>query len=154
MTQPKNEFEICARGIVWCQGKILVCYCKSKKHYFFPGGHIEFGENAKEALAREMKEELGISVKKCLFIGTVENIYLEDNQKHHEINQVFEIEVDRISDESKEDHLEFSLLNADEFSQKDILPIALKKAILKWLKDKKIFWASQTYDKFLVEDLD
>lgn len=154
MTQYKNEFEICARGIVSCQGKILVCSCKNKNHYFFPGGHIEFGENAKEALAREMKEELGVSVKKCLFIGTVENIYSEDNQKHHEINLVFEIEVDRISDQSKEDHLEFSLLSIDKFSQENVLPIALKKAVLKWLKDKKIFWASQTYDKFLVDDLD
>lgn len=153
MTQPKNKFEICARGIVLCQGKILICYCKSKKHYFFSGGHVEFGENAKEALAREIKEELGVSVKKCLFIGTVENIYLEDDQKHHEINLVFEMEVDKISAESKEDHLEFFLLDIDEFSQKNILPIALKKAIIKWLKDKKIFWASQTYDKSLVDGL-
>jgi 8-oxo-dGTP pyrophosphatase MutT (NUDIX family) len=153
MTQPKNNFEICARGIVQHQGKILICYCKNKSHYFFPGGHIEFGENAKEALAREMEEELGVSVKKCLFIGTVENIYLEDNQKHHEINIVFKIEIDRISDKSKEDHLEFSLVNIDKFSQENVLPIALKKAILKWLKDKKIFWASQTYNKSLVVDL-
>ena len=154
MTQSKNEFEICARGIVLYQGKILICYCKSKKHYFFPGGHVEFGENAKEALAREMEEELGVSVKKCLFIGTVENIYLEGNQKHHEINLVFEIEVDKISDKSKEDHLEFCLMDIEKFSQENVLPIALKKAVLKWLKDEKIFWASQVYDKSLVDDLD
>ena len=96
----------------------------------------------------------GVSVKKCLFIGTVENIYFEDNQKHHEVNLVFGIEVGKISDKSKEDHLEFFLLNIDEFSQKDVLPIALKKAVLKWLKDEKIFWASQNHDKFLVDDLD
>jgi ADP-ribose pyrophosphatase YjhB (NUDIX family) len=60
MTQPKNNFEICARGIVQHQGKILTCYCKNKSHYFSLGGHIEFNEDAKEALARETGEESGL----------------------------------------------------------------------------------------------
>ncbi|HBP27318.1 TPA: hypothetical protein DD445_00790 [Candidatus Nomurabacteria bacterium] len=44
----------------------------------------------------------------------------------------------------QEDHLEFALFTKEEFmKEKKIYPVALKKQILKWLKDKKIFWVSQ-----------
>jgi 8-oxo-dGTP pyrophosphatase MutT (NUDIX family) len=31
---------------------------------FFSGGHLEFGESIPDALFREIKEELGIKIKK------------------------------------------------------------------------------------------
>ena len=138
-----KELEVCARAIIQDQGKILVCRAKKKNYYFFPGGHIDFGESAKDTLLREMKEELNLSLKNWRLIGTVENIYAEGAQKHHEINLIFSAEVDKINTQSREDHITFSLLDVSEFAQKDVLPIALKKATLKWLKDKKTFWASQ-----------
>ena len=42
----KNEIEVCARAIIKHGNKILVCKNKEKDYYFFPGGHIDFGENA------------------------------------------------------------------------------------------------------------
>lgn len=143
----KEEFDICVRAIIRHDSKILVCQTKEKSYYFFPGGHIDFGESAKEALLREVKEELNISVRKCSFIGAVENIYIEDNQRYHEINLVFSAGVDKVTTESREDHINFSLMDINKFSQEKILPIALKKAVLKWSKNKKTFWVSQIYDK-------
>jgi len=35
----------------------------------FPGGHIEVGETEKEALLREMKEELGVEIREFSFLG-------------------------------------------------------------------------------------
>jgi len=140
-----KEFEICVRAVIKHQGKILMCWNKAKKYYFFLGGHINFGERARETLARELKEELNISIKKCSFIGTVENIFIKENKKHHEIDLVFEIKPKKIITKSKEDHIGFFLIDINNFSKEKILPIALKKAILKWLKDKKTFWASQIY---------
>ena len=108
------------------------------------------GESIKEALFREIKEELNIIVKKIKFIGLVDNIYEEDGQKHHEINLVFEAKVDKISTKSKEDHIDFFFFDKDKFSKEKVLPIALQKAILKWLKDKKVFWATQIYNKTIL----
>jgi len=145
-----KNFEVCVRAIICQQNKILVCQNKEKGYYFFPGGHLNLGESIKEALFREIKEELNIIVKKIKFIGLVDNIYEEDGQKHHEINLVFEVKVDKISTKSKEDHIDFFFFDKDKFSKENVLPIALQKAILKWLKDKKVFWATQIYNKTIL----
>lgn len=147
MEKEAKNFEVCVRAIILHKNKVLVCWNKKGKHYFFPGGHVDFEESAEQALKRELKEELHISVRKFEFIGTVENIYIEDRQKHHEINLVFSAKVDKIKTCSKENHIGFELIDVKKFSKTKIYPIALKKAILKWLKDKKSFWASQIYNK-------
>lgn len=143
MKKYENQLEVCIRAIIRSNGKILVCKNKKKGYYFFPGGHLEFGENIKEALAREIKEELDAIVKKFLFIGVVDNIFTEDGQKHHEINLVFEVKLDKIKKQSQEDHIDFALISEKDFSKEQILPVVLKKMILKWLRNKKIFWESQ-----------
>lgn len=138
-----NTFEVCVRAIVLDRGRILVCRSKNKGYYFFPGGHLDFGERVGDALAREMKEELNVVVKKPSFIGVVDNVFQENGDKHHEINLVFHVGIKRASSRSREDHIAFSFLNKKDFAKATIYPIALQKAILKWFRDNKIFWASQ-----------
>jgi len=150
MNKNKNDFEVCVRAIIQNNGKILICYEKGKDYYFTPGGHIEFGETAKETLCRELKEELNISIKRCSFIGTVENIFIQDGEHHHELDLIFNVEAENVSDKSREDHIDFFFMDIDKFSKEKILPTALQKSILKWLKNKKIFWASQIYDKCIL----
>ena len=144
-----EKFEVCIRAIIRHQNKILVCHHKEKGYYFFPGGHLNFGESIPKALSREIKEELGIGVKDYSFVGLVDNIYKEDNQKHHEINLVFNVIPDKISEKSKEDHIDFVFFDKNRFLKEEVLPIALQKAILRWLRNKKIFWVSQIYDKVI-----
>lgn len=145
-----KNIEICVRAIIKSRGRILVCWHKEKKYYFFPGGHMEFSETAELALTRELKEELDIVVKKLSFIGVIENIYKEEREKHrehrgkhHEINLVFNVSAERAKDKSLEDHIDFVFLNKKDFASKKIFPIMLKKAVIKWLKNKRTFWTSQ-----------
>ena len=142
MNEYKNKFELCVRAIIQDDDRILVCKRKDKDYYFFPGGHIEFGETAEQALIRELNEELNILVKKVSFIGVGENIFIQDNEKHHEINLVFEVLADEVEDKSKEDHIDFFFFDKEKFAKEEVLPVSLKETIIKWRKDNKIFWIS------------
>lgn len=138
-----KKIDVLVRTIIGIDGKILVCKKRGKKYYFLPGGHVEFGESAKEALKREIKEELGLNIKKCSFIGGSEHQFVEGGKKYHEINLAFQTVVDKIKTESKEDHLQFFLFNKKQLAQQTVLPEVLKKALLKWFRNKKLFWVSQ-----------
>ena len=139
----KKEVEILVRAVIQDKEKILVCEKVGKNYYFFPGGHLNFGESTKKALIRELKEELGLSIKECSFIGGSEHRFIEDGKKHHEINLVFNVSAEKVKDKSLEDHIDFVFLNNKEFKKEKVLPLALQKNVIRWLKNKKIFWASQ-----------
>ena len=71
--------------IVNKEGKILLA--KSHKwfdKYTLPGGHIEIGETMKEAVAREVREEVGLDVEVAEFLLMQEAIFAEEfwKKKH------------------------------------------------------------------------
>ena len=83
-------------------------------------------------------------------MGAVENVFIQDNEHRHALDLVFSVEAENISDKNKEDHIDFLFMDIERFSKEEVLPIVLQKALLKWLKDKKMFWASQIYDKSIL----
>ena len=42
--------------------KLLLAYSRNKQCYYLPGGKIDAGENARQALCREVKEELNMEL--------------------------------------------------------------------------------------------
>lgn len=83
--------ETIARGICVSGGKILLCRGKKAGNAYLPGGHVEFGETAREALRREMLEETGLDFEIGRFRGALENSFLQDGRRHCEVNLVFEM---------------------------------------------------------------
>lgn len=142
-----HKIEILVRAIIQEKGKILVCRKIRKKYYFFPGGHVEFRESAKDALNRELKEELGVNVKKSFFIGGSEHRFTENGTKRQEINLSFFVLPKKLNTKSKENHLRFFLFDKKQMAKENVLPKSLKQAVLKWLKDKKPFWVSEISKK-------
>lgn len=51
-----------ARGIIIEEQKIALVYSKKENYYKFPGGGIKQNEDMKEALIREVREEVGLTV--------------------------------------------------------------------------------------------
>ena len=50
----------CAALLTLKDRKLLLAYCKNKKCFYLPGGKIDSGESAKQALCREIEEELNV----------------------------------------------------------------------------------------------
>ncbi|MEX0784360.1 MAG: NUDIX domain-containing protein [Dehalococcoidia bacterium] len=55
-----------------------------------PGGGIEFGERAEEAVRREIREEYGLTLVDARLLGVLENIFVYEGEPGHEIVYVFE----------------------------------------------------------------
>jgi len=54
------------------------------------GGAIEFGERAVDALAREIREELGVEIGEPRLLGVLENLFTLNGQRGHEIIFVYD----------------------------------------------------------------
>jgi ADP-ribose pyrophosphatase YjhB (NUDIX family) len=63
---------------------------KGETFYGPPGGGIEFGERAVDAVRRELREELAADVRDVTLVGVLENIFTYEDQPGHEIVFVFE----------------------------------------------------------------
>ena len=63
--------------------------------YYRPlGGSIEFGEYGHQALARELREEIGAEIKNARYLGLRENLFRSPSgQRAHEIVLVYEAEL-------------------------------------------------------------
>lgn len=66
-----------AAGIIWRHGRFLAARRIDGRDlggfWEFPGGKLEPGESAREALGRELAEELGIGVREASFWQTVDH---------------------------------------------------------------------------------
>ena len=134
--------ETIARGVCVRDGKLLLCRAKGGSSTYLPGGHIEFGETGRQALVREVKEELGVESSTGQFLGLVENSFLQHGKPHAEINLVYELELgtgigglgdSRIGGlgelpalNSQEDWIEFEWCDLNRLDEANLLPPAFR----------------------------
>lgn len=64
-----------------------------RNYYYRPlGGGIEYGESSRDAVVREIREELGVEIENVRLLGVLENIFIYEGQQGHEIVFVFDAE--------------------------------------------------------------
>ena len=75
---PRKQINVVA-GLIFRDGRLLACQRHEKSAFplkwEFPGGKVESGETDADALRRELKEELGISVSAMTFFHEHEHAY-------------------------------------------------------------------------------
>ena len=114
--------ETIARGVAVRDGKVLLCRAKGGQSTYLPGGHIEFGETGREALVREVKEELGTDSTAGEFLGVVENSFDQHGKRHCEINLVYRLDLASDATESQEDWIAFEWCALAELPKANLLP--------------------------------
>lgn len=84
-----KHFEVVCAIIINNENKVLLCKRKSNKsqgnRWEFPGGKIENGETHKEALIREIKEELSLIIEVNDYIGKSEYTYNKGTKDEYSV---------------------------------------------------------------------
>lgn len=129
---PKDgRIEIIARGALIRGGSVLVCRSTKHGYAYLPGGHVEFGETAETALARELDEECGLRVraKDCAIVH--EHIFEQRGTRRQEYTLVFHMEhlgapeaLEEVR--SREEDLAFEWMDLASVGDQDLRPDAQK----------------------------
>jgi ADP-ribose pyrophosphatase YjhB (NUDIX family) len=85
---PKH-IEAIARAVIIEAGHVLLCQHSRKGYCFLPGGHIEFGETAPQALARELVEESGVRIDVADLLALEDHAFRQRGKRRHEFNFIF-----------------------------------------------------------------
>lgn len=122
-------------AIIKYQNKILVERNKNVDFSVVPGGRVQTLETSKEALLRELNEELGIDLSQENFelASLIENFFTFDNKEYHELYFVYKVEL-------KEDYnlnngfenldnsnSSYYFLNFEELEKEKMLPEIIKQ---------------------------
>jgi 8-oxo-dGTP pyrophosphatase MutT (NUDIX family) len=93
-------------------------------------GHVEPGERSADALARELREEVGAQVRVSGDpVAVAENFYDDEDGPHHELNVVFIVVDPGGPLISLEPHLETAWVPDDELAQIEIRPPAVRETL-------------------------
>ena len=84
-----RQFGCRVAGIALENKRILLENYEEDDYWTLPGGGVNFLEPAKEALKREMREELGIDIQVGRLIWVVENFFTHGVKSWHEIGLYF-----------------------------------------------------------------
>ena len=101
---------------------------KTHKAYILPGGRLDVLENSKEAIIREIQEELGVDINPVLV--SVEEI-IEKSTNFHMLEFIYYAEIDNFSlIKTLDDGWDkFKIVDLDEIDNYDIRPKTVKELI-------------------------
>ncbi|MBR3898030.1 MAG: NUDIX domain-containing protein [Bacilli bacterium] len=134
MHENNNRFNCRTGAILYNEDKTkIILENQENKRLVFPGGRIDIGENSKEALERELKEELNIEVSsKLKFI--LELFLKKDDRYYHEVGfyYIAEIEESEIKDNLKslDSNGSFNWFSIEELNYYDITATPIKEKII------------------------
>lgn len=139
MSNSEQSVELLARGVCIRADRLLVCRTGNAPIVYLPGGHIEFGECARTALAREIQEELGCPAQPGRFLGGIQHTFIQKQCRHWEINLIFLMEVRDLTSDAPpvaaEKHLSFAWIPLDRLADAKLEPAPLCLQLPLWLTD-------------------
>jgi ADP-ribose pyrophosphatase YjhB (NUDIX family) len=117
-----------------------------------PGGHLEFNENLKKTLAREIKEETGMDCIVGEFIGCIE-VQWNDNEIDPKAKDIMNQSIDHIfmvnginkqmKIQSKENHLDIYWIKINDMDKENLLPVSMRKIVEGAYKNAKVNYISE-----------
>ena len=136
----KKEFHGRSCGIIKQKNNFLIMRVNDTPYYHIPGGHIEMGEDSKQAVIREIKEEIGCDVQEADLFAIQENFWEKSHKKCHGIEfyyiikPKYELEMkdyQRIeNDKGEEKLLDFKWITPEELKDIDLRPSNIRDMLV------------------------
>lgn len=167
--QQDTQIELLARGLVVRRGDDgpVVLVVRDRKHGYFslPGGHIEFGETARDAMEREFLEEAGVRTRCGACALVMEQRFEQRGKSRQEYTVVFHVEHlegedeaivaesrPPIAIESREPHIAFEWTPIDTLADADLRPRALRDWIVAGARDHVTWLGAESVETPNVPD--
>lgn len=125
-------------GIAIHDGRLLVEHNVKHGFCFVPGGRVEYGENAVQALSRELDEELGGGVQVGRLVIFSDNLFELDGIRYQEVSLYFLMDFSpghpilgrEGKFEAAEPNLVYEWLSLDSLEEAELFPRFLRKLVL------------------------
>ncbi len=142
-SQP-TRIEVIARGIMFHGERVLLCQNRKHGYFYLPGGHVESGETAAAALAREMQEEAAVSVAVGRIVQVEEHVFVQGGKSRHEINAYFSMSTtaDLTSIRSVEHQIAFAWVAVTDLAHTDIRPAHSRDVVRAAASGSVLSWRS------------
>lgn len=87
------RFNFRSVGVLIADGKVLLHRDRKDDFWSLPGGRAEFFETARDAVVRELREELDATVEVDRPLWFVENFFDYEGKRFHEVSVFFLLEL-------------------------------------------------------------
>ena len=78
-------FDLRAAAVLCRDGAVLLHRRMGEDLWALPGGRVEWGETAEQAVVRELREELSVAVRPLRLLWVVENFFQHDGLSRQEV---------------------------------------------------------------------
>jgi len=126
MEKIKKKIKILANGIIQKENKFLLLKrnlndVDSPGEWEFPGGFIEFGEDPKEGIIREVKEETSLNVEIISIYKILSKEYEKPGKKIHLIRIIYLLKTfDKKVKLNEREHEDYKWLKKEEIKNLNI----------------------------------
>ncbi len=135
MTSLPEKTELIVRAIIIEQEKLLV-NTWNDGYSFLPGGKVKHGESLLNALDREIKEELHVSIHSARLIYLIENFFEQNNKSIHELGFYYLVHCDDLFPDQianqvnpDDDELIFEFVTLNRLSSFDLRPVLIRDSL-------------------------
>lgn len=102
-----------------------------------PGGFIDPGETAENAVKRELSEELGLKVKSLKYLQSGSNEYIFSDYSVFTLDMAFKVEAESLDGlNPMDDILAYKFYSEKEMNYKDIPAPSIKNFVKNYFKDE------------------
>lgn len=137
-----GRFNYRVTGLIINNNKLLIMKDDKSPYYYIPGGRVKMHETSRDAIVREINEEIEIEVRVNRLLWTVENLFVEkqSGNRVHELGFYYLLELkdesilkkgDKfIMNEGGWNNLKFEWKSLEDIINLNIYPLFIRERIM------------------------